>query len=68
MQQVFKIPECMKKDFRYTFCPGCDHGVAIRLLAEAQALPCGASTQSISRKLYKNTEQPTEVEEIVCSY
>ena len=34
MQQVFKIPDCMKPDFRYTFCPGCDHGVAIRLVAE----------------------------------
>lgn len=34
MQQVFSIPKCMKKDFRYTFCPGCDHGVAIRLIAE----------------------------------
>ena len=34
MQQVFSIPESMKKDFRYTFCPGCDHGIAIRLVAE----------------------------------
>lgn len=32
--QVFKIPESFKKDFKYTFCPGCDHGVAIRLVAE----------------------------------
>ncbi len=34
MQQVFSIPKSMKKDFKYTFCPGCDHGVAIRLVAE----------------------------------
>lgn len=34
MQQIFSIPKCMKKDFRYTFCPGCDHGVAVRLVAE----------------------------------
>lgn len=34
MQQVFSIPKSMKKDFRYTFCPGCDHGVAVRLVAE----------------------------------
>ena len=34
MQQVFSIPKCMKKNFRYTFCPGCDHGVAVRLVAE----------------------------------
>ena len=34
MQKVFSIPKCMKEDFRYTFCPGCDHGVAIRLVAE----------------------------------
>ena len=32
--QVFKVPESYKKDFKYTFCPGCDHGVAIRLVAE----------------------------------
>ena len=34
MQQVFSIPKSLKKDFRYTFCPGCDHGIAIRLAAE----------------------------------
>ena len=34
MQQVFSIPKSMKKDFKYTFCPGCDHGIAIRLVAE----------------------------------
>ena len=34
MQQVFGIPKSMKKNFRYTFCPGCDHGIAIRLVAE----------------------------------
>lgn len=32
--QVFKIPDSFKKDVRYTFCPGCDHGVAVRLVAE----------------------------------
>ena len=32
--QVFKVPDSYKKDFKYTFCPGCDHGVAIRLVAE----------------------------------
>ena len=34
MKQVFAIPKCMKKDFKYTFCPGCDHGVAVRLISE----------------------------------
>lgn len=34
MQQVFSIPKSMKKDFKYTFCPGCDHGIAIRLVGE----------------------------------
>lgn len=34
MQAVFSVPESMKKNFKYTFCPGCDHGVAIRLVAE----------------------------------
>lgn len=34
LKQVFSIPKCMKPDFRYTFCPGCDHGVAVRLVAE----------------------------------
>jgi len=33
--QVFKIADSFKKDAKYTFCPGCDHGVAIRLVAEA---------------------------------
>ncbi|MBR6723325.1 2-oxoglutarate oxidoreductase [bacterium] len=32
--QVFKLPESLKKDAKYTFCPGCDHGVAVRLVAE----------------------------------
>lgn len=32
--QVFKIAESFKKDVKYTFCPGCDHGVAVRLVAE----------------------------------
>ena len=30
----FSIPKSLKKDMTYTFCPGCDHGVAIRLMAE----------------------------------
>ena len=34
MQQVFSIPKAFKKDFKYTFCPGCDHGIAIRLIGE----------------------------------
>ena len=34
MQQVFNIPKSFKDNFRYTFCPGCDHGIAIRLIAE----------------------------------
>ncbi len=32
--QVFKIPDSFKKDVKYTFCPGCDHGVAVRLVGE----------------------------------
>ena len=32
--QVFKIPESFRKNVRYSFCPGCDHGVAVRLVAE----------------------------------
>ena len=34
MQQVFSIPKSIKENMRYTFCPGCDHGIAIRLVAE----------------------------------
>ncbi len=34
MQTVFSVPKVMKKDFKFTFCPGCDHGVAMRLVAE----------------------------------
>ena len=32
--QVFKLPATLKPDAKYTFCPGCDHGVAVRLVAE----------------------------------
>lgn len=32
--QVFKLPESLKEDVTYSFCPGCDHGVAVRLVAE----------------------------------
>lgn len=31
---VFKKPERIKKDCKVTFCPGCDHGLAIRIIAE----------------------------------
>lgn len=34
MQQVFSTPKSFKEDFKYTFCPGCDHGIIIRLVAE----------------------------------
>lgn len=32
--QVFSIPKTIKKDSTFTFCSGCDHGIAIRLVAE----------------------------------
>lgn len=32
--QVFKIPEIFRPNTKFTFCPGCDHGVAVRLVAE----------------------------------
>lgn len=31
---VFKKPSRIHKDCKVTFCPGCDHGVAIRIIAE----------------------------------
>jgi len=31
---VFKIPNSFKDNISFPFCPGCDHGVAIRLVAE----------------------------------
>ncbi len=33
-QLVFQKPSRIKKDCKVTFCPGCDHGVAIRIIAE----------------------------------
>jgi 2-oxoglutarate ferredoxin oxidoreductase subunit beta len=30
----YTIPNTIKENATYTFCPGCDHGVAIRLVAE----------------------------------
>ena len=35
MQQVFKLPESIRENTEYTFCPGCGHGVAVRLLCQA---------------------------------
>ena len=32
--QVFKLPESLRENTRYSFCPGFDHGVAVRLVAE----------------------------------
>lgn len=32
--QVFKIPDSLRENTKYSFCPGCDHGIAIRLVAE----------------------------------
>ena len=32
--QQFSIPKSIKENATYTFCPGCDHGLAIRLIAE----------------------------------
>ena len=34
LTQTFKIPESIKKGSKFSFCPGCDHGVAVRLVAE----------------------------------
>lgn len=31
---VFQIPRSLKKDTKFPFCPGCDHGLALRLVAE----------------------------------
>ena len=33
-QLVYKKPESIKDDFKVSFCPGCDHGVAMKLVAE----------------------------------
>lgn len=32
--QVFKLPNSLRENTKYSFCPGCDHGIAIRLVAE----------------------------------
>lgn len=31
---VFKKPDTILKNYEYTFCPGCGHGVVLRLIAE----------------------------------
>ncbi len=31
---VYQKPKSIKDDFEFTFCPGCDHGVALKLVAE----------------------------------
>lgn len=34
LTQTFKIPDSLREGTKYSFCPGCDHGVALRLVAE----------------------------------
>ncbi len=34
LTQTFKIADSLREGTKYSFCPGCDHGVAIRLIAE----------------------------------
>jgi 2-oxoglutarate ferredoxin oxidoreductase subunit beta len=31
---VFQLPKSLKEGTKFPFCPGCDHGVAVRLVAE----------------------------------
>lgn len=31
---IFSAPKSLKENVKFPFCPGCDHGVAIRLVAE----------------------------------
>ena len=33
-QLVYKKPDSIKDNFKVSFCPGCDHGVAMKLVAE----------------------------------
>lgn len=33
-KSVFTLPKSLKEGVKFPFCPGCDHGVAIRLVAE----------------------------------
>lgn len=32
--EVFSLPKTLKGDVKYSFCPGCDHGITVRLVAE----------------------------------
>lgn len=32
--KIFQIPKSLKKGAKFPFCPGCDHGLAVRLVAE----------------------------------
>lgn len=34
MQTIFEIPKTIKENSRFSFCPGCDHGVAIKLVTQ----------------------------------
>ncbi len=33
-QLVYNKPDSIKEDFKISFCPGCDHGIAVKLVAE----------------------------------
>ena len=32
--QIYKVPSSLKENMSFTFCSGCDHGVAVKLVAE----------------------------------
>ncbi len=32
--QIFSTPKSIKKDSSFSFCPGCDHGIAVKLVAQ----------------------------------
>ena len=65
MQQVFSIPKSMKKDFRYTFCPGCDHGIAIRLVGMRVDGLIEKNEKQLSLFNSKDTEKQENLDKVV---
>ena len=61
---VFEIPKSLKNGTKFPFCPGCDHGVAIRLVAELldefdlreKALVVGSSGCSVTIYNWMDTD------------
>ena len=64
MQTIFSTPKSIKENSTFTFCPGCDHGVAIKLVAQVID-ELNLQQETIAVASSANTEKPIVLSIIV---